>query len=858
MSKKDSSPERNSGLAFSSLSDADAAARLKAEGYNELPVARRRGIFAAILNILREPMFLLLIASGVIYLVLGELTDALMLLGFVFVIIGITLYQERKTERALEALRDLSSPRAAVIRSGRTARIPGREVVRGDLILLAEGDRVPADAVILDSNYLLVDESLLTGESVAVRKIPGTEETAMSPPGGDDQSSVYSGTLIVQGQGIARVLATGIATELGKIGKVLQTAKPEDTPLEVETRRLVRNFALAGAALCVLVVLLYVLTRGGWLPGFLAGLTLAMAILPEEIPVVLTVFLALGAWRMSQKHALTRRLQAIQALGSATVLCVDKTGTLTMNQMAVSRVWAKGQPSAVDCSAADLLPEAGHETIEYAILASQELPNDPMEKAVRELGKTQLSNTEHLHHTWSMVREYPLSRELLAMSRVWKSPDGKQYVIAAKGAPEAIFDLCHLDPAAAEDRMRQVNRMADDGLRVIAVARSFFPQTDLPEIQHEFRFEFTGLVGFADPVRTLVSDAIRKCYSAGIRVVMITGDFPGTARNIARQIGFRQTEEIITGPELDVMADEELRKRIRTADIFARVVPEQKLRLVNALKANGEVAVMTGDGVNDAPALKSAQVGIAMGGRGTDVAREAAALVLLDDDFSTIVRAIRQGRRIMDNLKKAIAYILGIHVPIAGLSLIPIVLKWPLILMPVHVVFLELVIDPVCSIVFEGEPEEANVMDRPPRRIDEPLFDRRTIGLSLLQGLVVLAIVMTVYAIARHLGRGEAEARALTFTTLVVANLSLIFTNRSWTRSIFQTLKVPNRALWWVSGCATAFMGFILYVPLLSGLFRFGLLHVNDLLICAGAGAVSVVWFEIFKALRRRKAVASR
>jgi len=841
---------------FPGLSSAEAAARLKADGPNELPTGRRRNFFRIILDVMREPMLLMLVGAGIIYLVLGEPQDALMLLGFVIVIISITFYQERKTERALEALRDLSSPRAAVIRDGRVQRIPGREVVRGDHLLLVEGDRVPADALVLDSNYLLVNESLLTGESVPVRKIPGAPDAAMSPPGGDDQPSVYSGTMVVQGQGVALVRATGTATELGRIGKVLETAKPEATPMEHETRRLVRNMALVGIGLCTLVVGAYVLTRGGWLDGLLAGLTMAMAILPEEIPVVLTVFLALGAWRMSQKHALTRRLQAVQAIGSATVLCVDKTGTLTKNCMTVSHIFADPTLYRADADDSTVPPECCHATVEYGILASADVPVDPMEVALREMGEGRLKDTEHLHRNWTLVREYPLSRQLLAMSRVWKSPSGEHYLIAAKGAPEAIFDLCHLDRARSEMLHQRTKEMADDGLRLIAVARAQFEQTELPGAQHDFDFEFLGLVGFADPVRPQVPAAIQKCQRAGIRVVMITGDYPGTARNIARQIGFPRAGEVITGPELESMDDRELQRRIRSADIFARVVPEQKLRLVNALKANGEVAVMTGDGVNDAPALRSASVGIAMGARGTDVAREAAGLVLLDDDFSTIVQAVRHGRRIIDNLKKAFAYILGIHIPIAGLSLLPVIFKWPLILLPVHVVFLELVIDPVCSIVFEAEGEEADIMRRSPRRLDEPLFDRRTIILSLLQGFIVLAVTLAVYAVTLRRGQGDAEARALTYTTLVFANLSLILTNRSWTSSIFQTLRTPNPALWWVTGCAAGVMGLILYVPFLRGLFRFGFLHPADLLFCLAAGGASILWFEGFKYLYRRRRAA--
>ena len=832
---------------FPGLTQAEAAHRLKTRGYNELPTAQRRNIWHIAFEVIREPMFVLLLAAGAVYLVLGELRDAAMLLGFVFVIIGITLYQERKTERALEALRDLSSPRALVVRDGEVTRIPGREVVLDDIVLLVEGDRVAADAVVLESNYLLVDESLLTGESMPVRKVEGGAAAELARPGGDDRSSVYSGTLVVQGQGLGRVRATGAGTELGKIGRVLQQEKPETTPLEAETRRLVRNLAFVGILVCVLVVVVYQMTRGNLLGGFLAGLTLAMAILPEEIPVVLTVVLALGAWRMSRKQMLTRRLQAVQALGSATVLCVDKTGTLTLNRMVVSKVHAGGRLCDIDGVADKVLPDTCHETIEYGMLASQQTPVDPMERALRDLGERALSDTEHVHRDWQMVREYPLSRELLAMSRVWKSPDGRDYIIAAKGAPEAIGDLCHLSHDAMQELSGRVNGMADQGLRVLAMARARFRSAGLPQEQHDFKFELLGLVGFTDPVRPQVKEAVQHCYGAGIRVVMITGDYAGTATNIGREVGLEAPTTVISGRELDLMSDAELRARVRTTNVFARMVPEQKLRLVSAFKANGEVVVMTGDGVNDAPALKSAHVGIAMGGRGTDVAREAAAMVLLDDDFSTIVQAVRQGRRILDNLKKAFAYILSVHVPIAGMALLPVLFKWPLVLLPVYVVFLELIIDPACSIVFEAEPEECGVMDRPPRRLDEPLFDRRTVGLSLLQGLSVLVIVLGVFAIALHRGQGEAEARTLTFTTMIVANLSLILTNRSWSRTIVSAVRVPNASLWRVVGGALVFLGLVLYVPFLRHVFRFAVLHPSDILICFGAGGVSIAWFELFK-----------
>jgi len=844
------------------LSSAEAARRLAEEGRNELPYSKHRTTLAIAGEVIREPMFILLVACGLIYLSMGKghMTDALMLLGFVFVVMGITIYQERRTERALDALRDMSSPRALVIRDGRQLRIAGRDVARGDIMILAEGDRVPADAYLLHATNLSVDESLLTGESVPVRKAAVREKPGeIGRPGGDDLPFVFSGTLVTRGQGVAEVLATGPKSELGRIGKALETVEEEAPLLQRETGRIVRNLAVVGLSLCVVVIVAYAITRGNsladWKQGFLAGITMAMATLPEEFPVVLTIFLALGAWRISQNRVLTRRVPAIETLGAATVLCVDKTGTLTENRMSVGKLFAGGEFFDARGKGQRTLPEKFHTLLEFGILASKRDPFDPMEKALQQFGKKFLARTEHLHANWTLVQEYPLSPELLALSHVWKSPDGKDYMIAAKGAPEAIADLCHFGNERVELLSQHVRAMANEGLRVLGVARGSSTGAALPGVQHDFTFDFIGLIGLADPVRENVPDAIKECYTAGIRVVMITGDYPGTARNIARQIGLKSPDEAITGAELDKMSDKELTSRIRDVNIFARVVPEQKLRIVQALKANDEIVAMTGDGVNDAPALKAANIGIAMGGRGTDVAREASALVLLDDDFSSIVQAVRLGRRIFDNIRKAISYIFAIHVPIAGLSLVPVFFAgWPLILLPVHVVFLELIIDPSCSIVFEAESAEPNVMKRPPRNPKEKLFSWRSLSLAILQGLLLLLVVLAVFFTARQRGHTDNDCRALAFTTLVIGNLALILTNRSWSRTIISMLRAPNPALWWVIGGAIVFLAVVLYVPFAQRLFQFASLHWIDILISLGGGVVSIAWFEALKVIRAREA----
>ena len=849
------------------LTPQEAAQRLATEGPNEIASDRPRGLFRIAWEVVREPMLLLLVAAGVLNLVIsalhpGEsrLGDALVLFAFVIVVISITFFQERKTERALEALRDLSSPRALVLRGGVQVRIPGRDVVRGDVLLLAEGDRVPADGALLSVVGLNIDESLLTGESVPVRKAVGSvgADEGMGRPGGDGTPWVYSGTLVVRGQGIAEVARTGAATELGRIGAALRAVESQRTPLQSDVDRLVRALATLGLALAALVVVVYALTRGDWLEGSLAGITLAMAMLPEEFPVVLTVFLALGASRISKRGVLTRRMPAIELLGAATVLCTDKTGTVTANRMTVRELSSlAGGRQVVD---GEPLPEVFHSLVEFAVLASPIDPFDPMDAAFKQLGDRYLAQTEHLHADWRLVREYPLSEHLLALSHVWRSPEGGDYVIAAKGAPEAVADLCHLTEERTRVVAAEVTRMGDDGLRVLGVARAAFNSAGgLPDAQHDFVFEFLGLLGLEDPVRTDGPAAVAQARSAGMRVVMITGDYPATARAVARQAGIAERGRTLTGPELDAMDEAELVERAGDVDVFARVVPEQKLRIVRALHERGEVVAMTGDGVNDAPALKAADIGVAMGERGTDVAREAADLVLTDDAFSSIVGAVRGGRRIYDKLKKAMAYILAVHVPIAGVSLLPVLVPsvaghtMPLVLMPVHIAFLELIIDPACSVVFEAEPEEAGIMDRPPRRVSEPMFGRRMLTLSAVQGLVVLAVSVAVYCLAVFTGASEQVVRALTFTTLVTANIGLIFVNRSWTQSMAAGLRVRNAALWWVTLGTFGCLALLLSLVPTRGLFGFGVLTWGLVAAAVAAGAASVVWFDAYKVVARRR-----
>jgi Ca2+-transporting ATPase len=843
-------------MSLRGLSANEAAQRFAIDGPNELPTARPRTLLQQARDVLREPMLLLLVGAGVVYFLLAEPLDGVILTLFVLVVIGISLYQEHKTENALTALRDLSTPRALVIRDGHQERIAGRHVVAGDIVLLTEGDRVPADAILIDAVNLTIDESALTGEAVPVRKTsapPDREGIAIGAPGGDATPWVFSGTLVVKGRGIAIVRHTGAATALGRIGCDLRVIEPERTPLQRELGRFVRIIAVAAVASAAIVLFVFGVTRGDWLQGLLAAIGGAMATLPEEIPVVLTVFVALGAWRMSQRHVLTRRSATIETLGAASAICVDKTGTLTLNTMTVAELSVDGVVHSV---AEPLpLPDEFHELVEYAVLASPLDPFDPIDRAFREFGEHSLSGTEHLHQTWTLVREYPLSEELLALSHVWLSPHRADYVIAAKGAPEAIGDLCHLDSAASAELDAQVTTAADAGLRVLAVARArFTASATLPTEQHDFDFELLGLVGVHDPVRPDAATAVADCYRAGVRVVMITGDYPGTATSVADEVGIDTSGGVITGSELALLTEQQLAERARTVNVFARMIPTQKLQLIRALKANNEVVGMTGDGVNDAPALRAADIGIAMGARGTDVARESADLVITDDDFSSIAGGIRQGRGIYDNIRKAMAYIIAVHVPIFGMTLIPVfVPAWPLVLLPVQIAFLQLVIDPACSIVFESEPIDPAVMERSPRDVNAPLFVRRDLAIAALQGLSVLGVVLAVYLWTIWLDRPDDAVRSAAFVTLFVGNLALILVNRSWRLSIRQTLRErPNPTLKWILPGAALLVIVLLTVPALRDAFNFGALQPTDWIVAVAGGCAAITWFELLKHRARR------
>jgi Ca2+-transporting ATPase len=821
------------------LSSEAAAARLAADGPNELGADQRRTLLAIAGEVAREPMFLLLLGAGAIYLAMGDPHEAMVLLGFVVIIMVVTILQERRTENALEALRDLSSPRALVIRNGVPIRIAGREVVRDDVVILAEGDRVPADGVVLQAHELAADESMLTGESETVAKFA-------------DSSEAFAGTLVVRGQGVMRITAIGGATELGRIGKSLQTIAIESSPLRDEMGLLTRRLALIGIGLCLALAVLYWTLRGGWLDALLAGITLAMGILPQEFPVIMIVFLALGARRIATQRVLTRRLNAIETLGETTVLCVDKTGTLTQNRMAVAALSVGGSVLETRSIGEGGLPEPFHALLEFAVLASEIDPHDPMEQAFHRFAHDYLANTEHLHPDWSLAREYEISPELLAMSHLWRNDSGSHDVVATKGAPEAIADLCHMAEDGRHSMTLQAEIMADRGLRVLGVARAKHSVDERwPEIQHDFDFEFVGLVGLADPMRIEVPAAVAECHRAGIRVVMITGDHPRTARAIAAGAGI-DNRQVLTGIDLEALDAAMLPERIGSVNVFARVTPQQKLAIVEALKANGEVVAMTGDGVNDAPALKSAHIGIAMGKRGTDVAREAASLVLLEDDFTAIVSAIRLGRRIFANLRQALVYTLAVHIPMIGLSILPLMFGLPLILAPIHIAFLELVIDPACSIVFEAEAGSSRLMEQPPRSHAESLVSGSHLVLSLAQGALVTLAVAAFYWWSLSSGAIVEEARALAFVVLVTANAVLILAGRSlqpgW-RAMFGKLSAVGVSV--LAGTLVA-LTLITGVPAVAAAFAFSPPSVQGWMLAFSLGVSMLLLFEAAKFVLRK------
>ncbi len=830
----------NDTTAPQGLSSAAAARRLADDGPNLPRTSQRRTLWSIVIEVASEPMFLLLLAAGAVYLLIGDHVEAMVLTGFVLAIMGITIFQERRTDNALAALREMSSPRALVIRDGRQERIAGHEVVRGDLLLLEEGDRVPADGELLDAHDLAIDESMLTGESVPVVRVPG--------------DATHAGTLVVQGQGMLRVTATGSRTAMGRIGESLAEIALEASPLRKEMARLTRRIAIAGTLMALALSLTYWAMRGGVADSALAGIALAMSLLPQEFAVIMIIFFAFAARRLARLNVLTRRLEAIETLGETSVLCVDKTGTLTQNRMEVVALQAAGTDG--DADASGTLSAAQQALLRHAVLASEIEPHDAMEKAIhRRAGDAGLVPVAP--RGWALVREYELSPALPAMTHAWHSGAADAAdtpaLVAIKGAPEAIAALCSLAADDARRIAQEAEQLAARGLRVLGVARADHEVAQpWPDSPQGFHFHWLGLLALADPLRAEVPAAIAQCHRAGIRVVMITGDHPRTALAIAREAGLPATDAI-TGAQLLQLDGAALARAVREVDVFARVRPEQKLALVEALKAQQAVVAMTGDGVNDAPALKAAHIGVAMGQRGTDVAREAAALVLLKDDFGAIVQAIRMGRRTFANMRQAMVYTLAVHIPIAGLAVLPLLFGLPLLLAPVHIAFLELVIDPACSIVFEAEDSGEALMQQPPRSAAEALLSRADALHSIVYGALTTVAAFGAYAGLLALGRAADSAATAAFVLLVVANALLILPNRhprpGW-HWLFA--KLTPVSLWVIGGTVAALWLGTNVAPIARA-FRFVPLPAVEWFLAALAGAALLPLYLLARRLLPRR-----
>jgi len=791
-----------------------------------------------LLGVLKEPMFLLLVLAAGIYLAVGGLGEGLLMMGFAGLTILMVVVQETRSENALEALRALATPSARVMRDGREQRISARDVVPGDLLFIADGERVAADALLRRAENVSVDESLLTGESVPVPKRADADDASDST-----SRSVFASTLVTMGRGLAEVVRTGANTEAGKIGVSLASIEVEQTLLQKSFGRLVRLFAIVAVLASVLVALLYGFIHHDWLQGTLSGIALGMSALPEEFPMVLAVFVALGARRLARLHVLVRRTAIIEVLGACSTLCVDKTGTLTENRMEVCGLNVAGKTFDLGKNEAEVPPYFA-DLVRQGEAASARTSNDPMDAAVHRLAAC-LPALNGDGDTNVLLREYGLTQERAAVVRVWQSTQGRY--AAAKGAPETIAHMCRLTPDEQNSLLASVEAYARSGIRVLAVAFTQSVPVDLPQDPNELGLQLSGLLAFADPLRDSAKHAVRRAREAGVSVVMITGDHPATALAIARQAGIDCGAPVVTGADVASADDETLRRMVRTTRVFARIRPEQKLRLVRAFKANGEVVAMTGDGVNDAPALKAAHIGLAMGGRGTDVAREAASIVLLEDDLAHLIAGIEMGRRIFDNLRKATIYIAAIHIPICGLALLPLLLGLPPLLLPLHVVLIEMIIDPICAIAFENEPVEPGTMQQPPRRPGELLLGASQLAIAGIQGSLLLGASFGVYAAGISSALGTNMARAIAFIAFTAGNLVLIRvvgTRRSTLAHLFAR---DHGAYWSVATIAVAVVALCITLPSLQGLFHFQAPPAKLTIIGLSVGVASALLFDLAK-----------
>lgn len=827
-------------LEFSGLNEEQVLASRLQHGKNLLQFKKENKILDAIKSIAKEPMILLLLAAAVLYFVSGETGDGVFMAAAIILVAVISLYQDARSRGALEKLKQYAKPDCTLIRDNKKIKLPSEEIVLGDYLLAEEGSSIPADGTIVQSNDFSVNESILTGEAFSVPK----DKDAPDP-------QVYLGTNVVSGLAVVKITAIGNQTKLGKIGKSLEDIKSEKTPLELKINDFVKKMVIAGAIVFLIVWGINFLKSHDLLDSLLKALTLAMSILPEEIPVAFTTFMALGAWRLMKMGIVVKQMKTVETLGSATVICIDKTGTITQNQMSVSALYVQGESEPF--TPQDALNKERLNLMATAMWASEPIPFDPMEIALHSVYKKVAEND--LRSSYTMIHEYPLGGTPPMMTHIYKAKTGEQ-IITAKGAPEAFLKICDFTKEQKLEVTNMLDRFTKKGFRVLGVADAVSDEKSFPENQQDFAFRFLGLVAFYDPPKENIANVLQDFYKAGIDVKIITGDNTETTAAIATEIGLKGRENQITGEELMLMEEATLQEKVMEVHIFSRMYPEAKLRIINALKAKGQLVAMTGDGVNDGPALKAAHIGIAMGKRGTETARQAASIILVEDDLSQMVNAIAMGRKIFTNLKKAIQYIISIHIPIILTVFIPLALGWiyPNIFTPLHIIFMELVMGPTCSIIYENEPMEKNTMLQPPKEISNSFFVWRELTTSILQGLVITAGTLFAYRYAISMGYNEDTTRTMTFTTLIFANIFLTLVNRSFYYSIFTTIGYKNNLVGLIILVTLITVGLLLYVPAFASFFQFEALFMDQLLFCGITGMVSVLWYEAVKWIKRMRA----
>lgn len=818
---------------FNGLSTKEVQRLQKKYGLNELIKIKKSNPLRKFLGVFKEPMFLLLVAAALLYFVLGEPKEAAVMLVFVVCVAFLTFRQEWKTEKTMNALKDLTSPQVNVLRNGKKVLIKALELVPGDIVYLSEGERIPADCEVIEASNFCVDESILTGESEPVFKVSSDNMEASSDYW--KKNMLYAGTLSIFGKCTAVVRSTGFSTEYGKIGKAISETKEEPTPLQKKVNRLVKTLAYAGLILCITVIAASYFYLGDLLQSILSGITLAMAIIPEEFPVVLAVFLSLGAYRLAKKNTLMRKISAVETLGSTTVLCVDKTGTITQNMMKVRMFYENHELREIKKFKNDKLSR-------LMVMSCEKDPYDPMEKAIVEIGR-QNTDINELYKI-ELAEKFAFSSKTKRMANIYA--EHGTYYIAAKGSPETLLPLCSMDEIQRKNIKEAVDNMAAKGLRVLAFADC--KADTLKEDLGEYKLDFRLLLGLQDPPKEGVKEAVAVCRKAGIRVVIITGDYCRTAMAVGEEIGLQFAEKSITGEEIDNMSEEELSEAVRTCDVFSRVIPEHKMKIVRALKKNGEIVAMTGDGVNDAPALKNADIGIAMGKRGTEVAKEAAHMIIMDDNFTTIVHSVEDGRRVYDNIRKAIVYIMIIHIPIAVMALCAPLFNLPQILLPVHIMFLELIIDPTCSIVFEGEPAEPYIMAQPPRNPRESMLTSGMVLKVILQGASLFLAAFLPFHYMVDAGNSVEYARSFSLIALIVGNIFLVLVNRSNTQSLFHLFREKgSRIRLIINSSAFLVLVCVIYIPFLQSLFKTTAIDIPTFIAAAFIGFASTAWWDIVK-----------